>query len=210
MKAAIFDLDGTLLDSMSVWQNILGELLTGKGVTPSPTLLDEIEQLTIPQKVAYVADHYALGATVSELLRELHGLILDKYRTAVKPKENIIPYLQKLRQNGIGTCVATLTDKRFVKAALEYHGMTELFDFVLTVEEVGKSKESPDIYLEAARKLGEDVADTVVFEDSLYAIKTAKAAGFTVYAVADEFSAPDKTEILYLSDRYIEDFEELI
>ncbi|MFA9381366.1 MAG: HAD family hydrolase, partial [Acetanaerobacterium sp.] len=156
------------------------------------------------------ARRFALRESPDMLLHETHIMIAEKYRTVIQPRLGALAYLRKLKDANVAMCVATLTDREFVLDALAHYGMIELFEFVLTVGEVGKSKEEPDIYLECARRLGANPSNTVVFEDSLYAIRTAKRAGFTVYAVRDEVALPDQNEIKALCNRYIEDFSELL
>lgn len=210
MKGAIFDMDGTVLDSMGIWEGIMGELLEQRGVIAPANLLEEIEHLTLTKKIEYVGNQYAPDVPIPTLLHELQSLVLKKYREVVLPKPGIVAYLKHLRSKGIPTCVATLTDRRFAMPALKHHGLDKLFDFLLTVEEVGKSKEFPDIYITGAQRMGVEAKDCVVFEDSLYAMKTAKRAGFQLCGVYDDVFLEDREEITQLCDCCTDDFNELI
>lgn len=210
LKAAIFDLDGTLLDSMGMWRRVGEHFLLSRGITPPPDLKKETEVLTFGQAAAYYAWKFPVHMTAEEVSAAWDDYISDQYRNVVQPKPGVAEYLDRLRDAGVKACVATLTDRRHVLPALKRLGLTERFEFVITVAEAGRDKRHPDIYFEAARRLGADVADSVVFEDSAYAVTTARRAGFRVCGVFDETSAEDEPEMRRLCSRFINSFGELL
>lgn len=210
MKAAIFDLDGTLLDSMKMWSRVGSVFLQGKGIETPADLAESVGQLTLMEAAAYFSSRFPLGMNPDEILQAWTEYIALQYRKEIILKPSVKEYIYRLRQNGIKMCVATLTDRPHVLAALERLEILDCMEFILTSSEVGKSKRSPDIYLRAAELLEVPIRDCVVFEDVLYAAKTAKKAGFTVYGVYDEDAAPDQEEMQKVCDKYITNFEELL
>lgn len=210
MKAAIFDLDGTLLDSMGMWLNVGEHFLLTRGITPPADLKKQIETLTFRKSTEYFAWKFPVHMTADEIEREWDQYISEQYRSVLQTKPYVTKYLDRLRAQGIPACIATLTDRRHVLPALQRLGLTERFEFVLTVAEVGRDKRFPDIYLESARRLGASVKDAVVFEDSIYAAITARSAGFRVCGVFDQFSAGAAPAMRKLCSRYITSFSELL
>ena len=170
IRCCVFDADGTLLDSMPMWRDITYEYAEQKGVHAPAGLHNTLNRLSLEQ----CAQHYqGLGVrgTVEEIVKELGQCALEGYRTRV----------------------ATASNREGVLLALERLGMLPLVDYFTTCTEVGKSKEHPDIFTTCAAQFGAAPQETVVFEDSAYAIRTARAAGFPVVAVEDAISTQGKT-----------------
>ncbi len=208
MAGAIFDLDGTLLDSMPVWQRFGALYLESRGIGAPPGLTETLKTMSLPQAAAFFREAFGFEETQEELLAQFGELLARQYRERVSLKGYVLPFLCRLRSAGVRMCVATATDKAAAGAALERLGAAEFFDFILCCADVGCGKESPAIYLAALERLGTAKAQTVVFEDALHAARTAKAAGFPVVGVFDASSAGDREALTRLADRYIESFEE--
>lgn len=206
MKAAIFDMDGTILDSMCVWDRLGDDYLRMVGIEPPRDLWETIRTLSFQETADYFVKTFALPHSPEELVRIWDDYAAERYRTMAKPKPGAVKYLKQLDEMGIKICLATATSGTLAREMMEKHGMMPYLRFILTEEDVGACKTSPDIFLEAARRLGERPADCVVFEDSLHAIETAKKAGFPVWGVYDESSHDRQDKIRALCDRMI-DFE---
>ena len=202
-------MDGTLLDSMEMWYQVGYTFLNEKNI-PIPDGLDKaVEHLKMSEVAGYFADNFPLHMTGSEVLAAWLHIIDKGYATTVTLKPYAREYLDKLKADGVKMCIATLTDRAQALPALEKHGLLDYFEFVLTVREVGKNKTHPDIFLHCAERLGASVSDSTVFEDSLYAARTAKNAGFEVCAVYDIVNISDKQNLTELCGTYIHSFEEL-
>ncbi len=208
MMGAIFDLDGTLLDSMHVWQRFGALYLESRGIGAPPDLTETLKTMSLPQAASYFRETFGFEETQQELLAQFGELLVRQYRERVSLKGHVLPFLRRLKSAGVRMCVATATDKGAAGAALERLGALEFFDFILCCADVGCGKESPAIYLAALERLGTAKAETVVFEDALHAARTAKAAGFPVVGVFDASAAADRQELTRLVDRYINSFEE--
>ncbi|OJU09664.1 MAG: hypothetical protein BGN88_12940 [Clostridiales bacterium 43-6] len=210
LKAAIFDMDGTILDSMEMWDKIGYDFLNKKGIELTDSIRKEIEHLKLSEVADYFAEQFDLQMSGKEILEIWLHAVTYEYDNNIKLKPYAREYLEKLKQDGVRMCVATLTEREHAVPALEKHGLLDYFEFVLTVKEVGKSKAHPDIFLQCAQRLGAVPAESTVFEDSIYAAKTAKAAGFKICAIYDTVSQKDKEDFIRLSDCYIHSFEELL
>lgn len=210
MKSAIFDMDGTLLDSMSHWDNLGIEHLKSLGVQPPDDLLETMRDMSIEQSADYFMTRFALWETKKDLLKQWGQQVNIMYETRVVIKPFVKEYLLKLKEMGVKMCVATATPRRYALKALEHLGILDLFEFVLCEDDVGVGKHKPDIYIKAADMLGVMPEDTIVFEDALYAVKSAKSAGFVVCGVYDNSFLRDKDEIKNKADAYIYDFSEIL
>ena len=183
-KFAIFDMDGTLVDSMVFWKNLASEFLHSKGVQEIPgDILERIKPMTMSESAALFQSEFSLTGDIEA---ELNTMMDDHYRHDIPLKPGVAEYLRWLQAQGVKLCVASATAEHLMAACLERLGVLPCFEFLLSCESVGAGKDSPAVYLEAARRLGAEPAKTAVFEDALYAIKTAKNAGFHVVGVYDE------------------------
>lgn len=209
IKCAIFDADGTLLDSMGMWRDITYEYASGKGVRAPEGLHHTMNRLSMEQ----CADMYrSLGVpgTTESVMAELADCAYNGYRTRVGEKPRAGEFLRLLKENGIGAAVATASQTEGVRAALERLGMLPYVELLTSCTEVGKSKEHPDIFLRCAERFGAAPQECVVFEDSAYAMDTAKKAGFPVVAVEDESNKLLWGRIQAVADRCIAGYGELI
>lgn len=210
-KGAIFDMDGTLLDSMRVWKRLTQGYLKQFGLHVTDEEYAACEGFSQPQVAQYFADRYPqLPGGAAGLMKGMDQLITARYETVAKPRDGVLPFLDGLRRRGVKMAIATLTARRHAEKALRDRDMLDYFDFMLTIEDVGVSKYQPDIYLMSAERLGLAPADCVVFEDAPYACTTAKKAGFRVCGVVEAAYAAGEQELRASSDLIIErSFDEL-
>ena len=203
-KGAIFDVDGTLLDSMPIWESVAEDYLKSKGITPRPGLNEALLEIGGHESSGYFQAEYGIRDSAEEIQAAILGLLEDFYFHTASLKEGVIETLESLRAEGVRMCVATATDRSLVKPALERCGILDYFGRIFTCGEEETSKNRPDIYIRAAGFLGTEIADTLVFEDAPYAIKSAKGAGFPVVAVYDFSAVNRQNEIKSLADYYFE------
>lgn len=204
MKYGIFDMDGTLVDSMGVWNRASEEYLISCGVEePDREILDRAVPMTMPETAGYLIRQFGLDSTPERVMEEINGVMERHYRTDIPLKPGACVCLNRLREAGVSMCIASSTAPELIDICLRRLGLREYFQFLLSCEEVGVGKNKPDVYLEAARRLGSTPDNTIVFEDILVAAATAKKAGFTLGVVYDENSAAEQEQLKALADRYI-------
>ena len=210
LRCAIFDMDGTLLNSMHIWHGLGDRTVRALGYEPDPDLYDHLKSLTTPDGARYCKERYHMTQSVDEIVAITEAQVEDFYRNQVQAKPGVLPFLTLLKMEGVDMYVATNTARYLVEAALRHAGIDSFFRGVLTCAEAGAGKaESPVVYEKAMRRMGGNKQNTVIFEDALHAIQTAKAAGFRVCAVYDLSADADQAEIRRLADYYIRSFEEL-
>lgn len=210
-KGAIFDMDGTLLDSMPVWKRLTAGYLEQFGVHITQQEYAATEGLSQPEVAQFFIDRYpALPVDAQGLMDGMDELITARYASIAKPRAGVIPFLEGLRRRGVKMAVATLTARRHAEKALRDRDMMQYFDFMLTIEDVGVPKWKPDIYLISAERLGVTPDTCAVFEDAPYACTTAKRAGFYVCGVREPAYAAGEDELRASSDLVVEQsFDEL-
>ena len=207
IKGAIFDLDGTILDSMFIWDTIGEDYLRTLGIETKENLKETFKTFSLEQAAQYYRENYGVTLTVSEIVYGVNKMAENYYVDTVQLKPGIEMFLEKLKANNVKMCIATVTDKHLAEAALGRLGVRDYFSEILTCASVGRSKEEPYIYREAQKHLGTSKSETVVFEDALYALKTAKSDGFIAVGVFD-IHEENQNELRMTADSYIENYSE--
>lgn len=208
IRGAIFDIDGTLLDSMEIWQVAGIRYLDSIHVEPEPGLSEILYPMTIEEGVAYVKGHYHLEQSEEEITHGLLMIVRDFYYEEVEAKKDVKKFLQKLQDDHIPMNVATAGYKEYAEAALARLNMDHYFQDILTCSELGKGKQEPEIYLQCAAALGRKPEEIAVFEDAGYAIETAKKVGFITVGIRDMSNGEDWQQIKEIADYVLEDWSE--
>ena len=209
IQGAIFDLDGTLLDSMHIWSEIGLKFLQNEGITPPPGASEEFVKLSLVQAAEYYIKHYAPDKTVVDIVKSINALVEDFYFKQVLLKAGVIEFLEYLKKKNVKMCVATATDKYMVEKALERNGIREYFSEIFTCTTVGAGKDTPVIYDKALKHLGTDKNNTFVFEDALYAIETAHKAGYKIVGINDVSEPADPEKVKEFCSVYINEYSEI-
>ena len=211
LQSAIFDMDGTLLDSMPTWRELGPTFLKEAGIPTTPEQEKLLRTLSDHQVIPYLREKCGLPWSEQEVVDQIVMRMEDFYSTAVRPKPGVEKFLSILKMEGVWMYVATATHRRLTEKALKTAGIDHYFRGIVTSADAGSHKsESAEIYEMAMRRMQSNKRDTVVFEDVLYAIRTAKAAGFRVAGVYDSMSEADQPEIQRISDYYIRSYEDLV
>ena len=208
ITGAIFDLDGTLIDSMPMWHNFVGVYLAKYDLEPDDCLKANAKDMSFEEASEYIDRHYSLDKTPCEIAQDMWDTAGDAYANTIAIKHDVKPFLFALRCKGVRMCIATASPREWAESALKRLNIDHYFSVILSCYDLNTSKSEPMIYDRAFDILGTDRETTYVFEDSVNCIRTAKAAGYKVIGVKDEMSAPDEEEIKKLSDIYIKDFDD--
>ena len=209
-KGAIFDLDGTILDSMWVWKQVDINFLGKRGIEMPADYVKAISTLNLKTAAEYTIERFQLKETVEEVMDEWFQMAVKEYAEDVQLKSGAREYLAYLKAKGVKLAIATSSHEGLFLPCLENNEIYEFFDAIVTTMEVSRGKEFPDVYREAAERLHLKIEDCMVFEDIHMAVKAAKSGGFYVVAMEEEHSAPDREEIKRIADRYITNFEEMM
>jgi len=209
IKAAIFDMDGTIVDSMWVWDEIDSEYLSKHNVELPPALKHDIAHLSFNEVAQYFKDAFKLPYTIDEIQGHWNHMAYDKYCNKVKLKSGIKPFLEILKKKGVKIALATSNNTLLLEACLKANGIYEYFDVITLTSEVSRGKDFPDVYLLTAEKLKVNPCDCIVFEDILPAVKGAKMAGMTVVGVYDEYSKAHHEDMRVCADNFINEYSEL-
>lgn len=207
-RFAIFDMDGTLVDSMVYWKHLATEFLESKGVLEiSPTVLERIKPMTMTESAALFIKECELSGTDESVAEEMNAMMDEHYRRDIPLKPGVTVYLEALQRKGVVMCVASATAEELMDACLSRLGVAHYFSFLLSCETVGIGKNRPDVYWESAKRLGAESAEIAVYEDALYAAETAKNAGFYTVAVRDDSNQPHWENLTALADEAILDWQ---
>ena len=205
---AIFDMDGTLIDSMIFWKNLASEYLTTKGVTQIPEdILEQIKPMTMSESAVLFQQEFGLTGDPES---EMNAMMDAHYRDDIPLKPGVREYLQTLRNRDVRMCVASATAEHLMEACLTRLEVRDYFEFLLSCETVGAGKRSPLVYQESARRLNAAPAEIAVYEDALYAVQTAKNAGYYVVGVYDDSAAKNWQIIECIADKVILNWEEIV
>lgn len=207
IKCAIFDIDGTLLDSTHMWSHIDDVFLAKRGKVPTVEYRCGLAALGTREVALYTIEYYGLPDTPEQLMQEWHEMAKDEYAHSIKLLPGVKAYLEHCRANNIKMAVVTSLTRELVNAGLKSNGILDFFDEVVTADECGLSKSAPDIFTYTANRLGFAPDECVVFDDVAPVIRSAKLAGMTTVAVRDENTGREDVPLFdNTADHVIVDF----
>ena len=213
-KAALFDLDGTLMDSMWIWDRIDIEYLASFGKTISRAellrLQKKIEGMSMAETAEVFRDAYGIPDPPELMQKSWNEMAYEKYARDVRLKEGARDLLFQMQQQGLKLGVVTSNTELLTRAALEGNGMLQDFDLIRSAQSVPRGKPAPDVYLAAASDLGVSPGDCIVFEDVPNGAGSGKNAGMEVCGVEDQFAKDRREELYRLVDFYIRSFVEIL
>jgi len=210
MQAYIFDLDGTLFDSMGVWRKIDDNFFGKRGLVCPEDYASAILPMPFDESSRYTIERFGLSETPEEVQQEWLDLAIHAYTTEVDFKPGAKDYLGSLLAKGVKLAVATSLPKEIMIPTLHKHGIYHIFHAICTAQDVGCGKNKPDVFILAAKELGVTPEDCLLYDDILPAVRSAKSIGMKVCAVYDETSADNWDEIQKIADCTIMDFKELV
>lgn len=210
IKAVIFDLDGTLVDSMGIWRNVDIEFLGSRGIPFPDDLPRELESMEFMEVARYFKERFSLPDAPGEIAAIWTDMAMDQYLHKISMKPGLKEFLEYLKERKIPLGIASSNHINLVQAALKGHGLEDYFSAVVTCSDVKRAKPEPDVYLEAARRLGVGPSDCMVFEDIPVGIQAGKSAGMRTCAVRDDYSQCQDNEKRRLADYYIESYMQVL
>ena len=213
IKAVIFDLDGTLVDSMWMWKSIDVEYLGRKGIAVPEDIQafqEELEGMGFTETAVFFKKRFQIEDSLEEIKKTWIFMAEEKYCNEVPLKAGVREFLEELRNRNIRIGISSSNSRELIQAVLKAHGIAEYFDCITTCCEVPNSKPAPDVYLKTAEGLQAEPKDCLVFEDVPMGIMAGKNAGMQVCAVEDAYSKRQEAEKRRLADYYIEDYYEVL
>ncbi len=208
IRGVIFDVDGVLLDSLEIWTDLGARYLISIGKVPEEGLAETLFSMSMEQGAEYLKENYDIDRSAEDIVTGLRNLLRDFYYYEVQAKPGADQLLRAISDAGISITAATSSPREHIERALERNGLLGYISRMFTNSEVGKSKHFPDIYNAAAADMHTAPEETIVFEDSLYALKTAAAAGYHTIGVADCKGEPDQDGLRETADIYISELSE--
>ena len=209
-KAVLFDLDGTLVDSMWVWRNIDIDFLSVIGQKLPADLQKCIEGMSFTETAEYFKKRIGIDDDVEDIKKKWNQMAYDKYTSEVRLKKGAKEFLERLKSDNIRIGIASSNSVTLIEGALKAEGVLEYFDAITTGCEAGAGKPAPDIYLLAAKKVGIAPSECLVFEDIPMGIMAGNSAGMTTVAVEDDYSHGMRKEKERLAKYFIEDYTEIV
>jgi len=210
IKGAIFDADGTLFDSMWMWYRAESDYIRSFETESDSDTVEILRPKSFLDVAEYLKSEYDVVKSVQEMTNEINAMMEDFYFNKVLLKSGVIPVLKALKARGVKMCVATATDRYLIEPPLRNAGILGYFGRIFTCGEERTSKKNPDIFIRASEFLGTDISETLVIEDAVHAIRSAKKAGFPVIGVYDQTADPYRDEIKGLCDYYYVTLDEML
>ncbi len=210
IKGVIFDIDGVVLDSMSIWNDLGARYLKSLGVVPEEGLNEILFSMSMEQGAEYLKEHYKLKKSTAVILDGIRQMLQNFYYDEVLAKPGAEKLMSFMKDNGLKITAATSSPRTHVEKALLRNRLLKYFEKIFTTSEIGVSKHSPDIYNRAADYMNIKANEILVLEDSLYALKTAKNAGYKTAGVYDKDGETDQNGVKKTGDIYITELSELV
>ena len=208
INAAIFDMDGTFLDSMPYWMNAGSFFLESLQIQGEENLGEKLLDMTLPEGCIYLKEKYSLNLSPEQIEEKIKNILLSAYTNEISFKGTSLSFLKKLKESGSKIAVCTHTERSLFSPAFKRLGLENFFDYVISAKEFGLSKSHPEIFFHVAEKLNSKPEETWVFEDALYAIITAKRAGFKTAGIFDSSSQKDEEKIKKIATKYFYTYSE--
>ena len=209
-KAVIFDLDGTLVDSMWIWREIDIRFLGKYGLEVPQGLNDKLEGYSFHETAVYFKEHFPLPLTIEEIMGTWNRMASEIYINEIRLKEGVKEFIELLKKRNMKLGIATSNSRKLAKDFLRSNGILDAFDYICTSDEVPRSKPEPDVYLHAAKMIDTRPKDALVFEDIPYGILAGKRAGMEVCAVKDPYSQGSVKEKKEIADYYINTYYDIL
>ena len=206
---AVFDCDGTLLDSMEAWHIVQSDLARHTGIVSTDELTVELSPMTIPEAGAHLHAKYGVGIDADDVVSMIDEGMLKYYRTQAKPRLGALEFVKALFDSGVHCSVASSSLQSYLQAGLERAGFAPYLDAIVSVDDVGASKREPTVFNQACKLMGTQISKTWGFEDSLYALRTLKRAGYKTVGVYDNDLAGTFDELSEIADVAVRSFDEL-
>ena len=210
MKAAVFDIDGTLIDSIDFWRNLGKNYLISQGISPRDDLYQAMETLTVTEGISYMKKEYKIGKTSLQIKEELDELLFSYYKNDAKLKPYVIEVIKTLKSKNIRLAIASVIDEELVFSILDRYGIYDYFEFVQTSKNTNLSKDNGEFFKLLPKRLNIKPGQIFLFEDSLHCMEAAKMAGLNVVAIEDNYAKKDLEKIIEFADIYLKDFKKLI
>ena len=210
IKGIIFDIDGVVLDSMSIWNDLGARYLRSLNVEPEEGLNEILFSMSMEQGADYLKEHYKLKRSTASILNGIQDMMRDFYYYEVPAKPGAKELMEFLKKKGMRITAATSSPRSHIEKALTRNKLLRYVEVIYTTGEIGISKHSPDIYNKTASYMKLAPAEVLVLEDSLYALKTAKEAGYKTAGVYDKDGETDQAGVEATGDIYIKSLHELI
>lgn len=210
IAAVIFDMDGTLIDSLGVWADSDRIFAEELGLSYDAKISAAMKKMHYVSACEYLKEYYALDMSAEEIGARIMEIVREKYLHEIPLKPCVLDVMRALRSRGVRMCVATSNDKSLAEGALKNLGIYDMLEFVITSDEVGVGKESPLIFTRAAEMMCTAPQNTAVFEDSVHAAESAAAAGFFTVGIYDGKYNNEFEEMKRTADITIKSFGELM
>ncbi len=207
IKALIFDFDGTLADSLSIWEDLGDRYLRSQGKIPEEELNKKLETMSLNQAAAYMKEQYGLEGGIRDIVDGINAVMETFYLEEVKLKPGAMKMLDELGARKVPMSIATASDRYLVEGALERLGIGHMFLEIFTCSEVEAGKDEPRIYQAAAENFGVRPEEVLVLEDAYYAARTARSAGFRVCGVFDGYTYDRDDDWVQVCDLFIESWD---
>ncbi len=209
IKGVMFDLDGTLVNSMWVWSKLMTDFMGKRGIEPPDYVLNEVSHMSLRQSSVYMKDIFNFPESPEEIRQIWHDMVYEAYATKVELKDGVKEFLEKLKGGGKKLAIVSSCQQELCEACLKNNDIFDLFDVFTYADDVGVGKKRPDIYIECMKRLDCGVEEVILFEDILVGMRTAQKIGIKVVAVEDESANLDRETIKKEADIYIRDFVDL-
>lgn len=209
MKGILFDLDGTLIDSMGVWSNLDASFVESRGHEFKEEYIDELKSKSIVELPEFFHRVYGIDADLEEIRSFMAETMVDHYKNNFEYKDGVEDKLRQIKDGGFKMCITTATISEFCEEASERLGLYDYMEFIQTPDRAGVEKSDPEYFQIAIDKLGTEPEQTYVFDDALYALEIADSFGMVTVGVYDQSSELERDQIKEISDLYISSFLEL-